>query len=80
MDDLQDLMKRCLENGLNIYQLKAKFKKHSKLRVELPNEVVRNVCKSYLLRMGSINNTWAWGWRVTVEETRRYFAKKNQKK
>lgn len=64
--------------GFNVYMMINKFKKESKLNIEVPEEVIINVCISYKQNKDTIKNQYAWFIKALTEESRSYFAKKNE--
>jgi hypothetical protein len=64
-------------HGLNIYALFNRFKKVSKLRNSIPNEVVNAVCIRFIKEKERLLSPWSWFLKVLLMETHRFYAEKN---
>jgi hypothetical protein len=72
--ETQDLLKTVYKD-INIYQLLGKLKKDRK--IELPEEVTKRVCRSYLKNPEEVKDRWAWFATTTKRVWEQYNAEQN---
>lgn len=75
--ELRSATNKVFKKGFNIYQLINKYKKDSKLRVEIPEGVIIGVCEQYLKNGNNIRKDYPWFLRVLKVETEKHFAEQN---
>lgn len=75
----RELLKEVHHKGLNIYMMLGLFKKRSKLKPEIPEEVIDNVCGHYLNNKKTIEKDFPYFLAVLKSESSKYFAERNQK-
>ena len=73
-------IKYLKDKGLNIYMLVGVFKKRSKLKPDIPEEVIEAVCDEYIKRGDRINGTFPYFLIVLQQKSGEYFAKQNSEK
>lgn len=67
-------IKAVKDCGLNLYPLLGIFKKRSKLREPLPDEVVQAVCVEYLKRADKVDKSFPYFITVLKAKSHEYFA------
>ena len=72
-------MKRTAANGLNIWALLGMFKKRTKLRYAVPEEVIVAVCQDYLSRGTGIESPFVYFLRVLKSKSEQYFSRQNER-
>lgn len=72
---LQAALDEVFKQGFNIYALMGQFKKQSKLREPIPDEVLLAVCESF--KKNKPTDHWPYFKKVLLEESRNYFARRN---
>lgn len=63
--------------GFNIYALLGRFKKESKLKPDIPDEVVMAICNEHVKYKDQIKNQWPWFLKVLTMKSHEYFANQN---
>ncbi len=74
----EELIEKVRKQGLNIWAMLGLFKKRSKLRVEIPEEVVESVCQEYLKRGHSLEHSFPYFLQVLKNKSEQYFARQNE--
>ncbi len=72
------LASECKEQGFNIWAMHGLFRKRSKLREEIPDEVINSVCREYLNRKGTIRADFPYFLMVLKRKSQEHFAQKNR--
>lgn len=70
-------LKTVTKLGFPIYALIGRYRKVSRLKPEIPCEVIIRVCNQYVKYKDSIHNQWPWFLRVLKAETEQYMAEQN---
>lgn len=69
------LLAECKEQGFNVWPMIAIFKRRSKLKPEIPDEVIQEVCKEYLNRKGQIRADFPYFLTVLKRKSSDFFAR-----
>ena len=76
-DKTKALLKAVYEKKFNIYAMLNLFKKRSKLKPEIPESVIQEVCLQYLSMSADVDNTFPYFLKVLKMKTAEYFANQN---
>ena len=71
------LMTEVKKEGLNIWAMLGLFKRRSKLKPDIPDEVIKKVCLQYLHYKEKIDNSFPYFLQVLKRESEQYFAREN---
>lgn len=74
----KELLAEVYKTGVNIYALLGLYKKRSKICVQIPDEVLNNLCKSYLKNNPKVKNSFPYFLRVLAATTEEYFSRQNE--
>lgn len=67
------------DQGFNIFAMLHLFRKRSKLREEIPEEVISLVCDEYIKNHGNIKKDFPYFLQVIKKQSGLYFARRNEK-
>lgn len=72
--------RKVYSKGYNIYAYIGRFKKYSKLREELPEQVLLRTCQDFLTHEDHIRQPFPYFLRLVRIHSEEYFSKKEQVK
>ncbi len=76
---LKEKLKEVYSKGYNIYQYINAFKKTSKLREDLPEEIYIKTCQDFLTYQDTIKQPYIYFRAVMKKNSANYFANREQK-
>jgi len=74
----KELLAEVKKKGINIYMLLNLYKKRSKLRVDIPEEVIHSLCTAYLENDRPIRSDFPYFLQMLKKKTEEYFSKQNE--
>ena len=75
--ELQEALDQVFGCKFNIYQFIAKYRQDCGLIIEIPENVIIAVCKSYMASRSAIKNEWGWFQTVFKSEISKHCASMN---
>lgn len=73
----ENLLEKCKSLGFNLWPMLHIFKRRSKLKPEIPDEVVEAVCLEYIKRGSQIKSGFPYFLMVLKRKSADYFSKQN---
>lgn len=79
LSEVETVLKKVYDDGLNIYALINRLKRARKWKVDqnLPDDIILGVCSQYFKDKGSIKRPWPWFIKVVNMECDQWFAREN---
>lgn len=65
------------DTGFNIWAMLGLYRKRSKLKPQIPDDVVQGVCMEYLSKQGKIRSDFPYFLTILEKKSHAYFAKQN---
>ena len=76
--ETESLLSEVKAKGLNVWGMLGLFKKRSKLRHPIPDEVIQSVCLEYLERHDEINQSFPYFLVVLERKSKEYFGRQSE--
>ena len=76
--ETENLLLQVKARGFNIWGCLGMFKRRSKLRHPIPDEVIQEVCLEYLKREGQIESSFPYFLQVLKMKSSQHFSRQNE--
>ena len=78
LPETESLLSEVKAKGFNVWAMLGLFKRRSKLREPIPDEVIQAVCLEYLERHDEINQSFPYFLVVLERKSKEYFGRQSE--
>ena len=76
--ETESLLSEVKAKGMNLWPLLGIFRKRSKLREPIPDEVIQQVCLEYLKRAGEIDSAFPYFLEILTRKSKEHFGRQSE--